>query len=263
MRAMRVAAGSGVADTAIACELIGLIGREDFGSRLLRLMREPLRADLISSMMFAGCQPAPFLFFHDTVAERNAELRAMRGYFSGCYREDPNAKVLLDDLRPGDTVTIYMSKADVPTLSYRRLCYDEPRLIDRLSVLHKTLRGDGIAVNFYRSEPGTPFDARDFGALTELAPLLQAVSARHYELISARLPIDFDTARRRLTESFPRLTMREAQCAAGVIAGLTAEEIALRLGIRATSVITHRKLAYERLGVSGQRELIALFYTRA
>jgi DNA-binding CsgD family transcriptional regulator len=57
--------------------------------------------------------------------------------------------------------------------------------------------------------------------------------------------------------------VREAECAAGVIAGLTAEKIALMLGIKATSVITHRKRAYDRLGVSGQRELIALYHAIA
>jgi DNA-binding CsgD family transcriptional regulator len=44
-----------------------------------------------------------------------------------------------------------------------------------------------------------------------------------------------------------------------MISGLTADKIALMLGIKATSVITHRKRAYDRLAVSGQRELIALY----
>jgi hypothetical protein len=47
---------------------------------------------------------------------------------------------------------------------------------------------------------------------------------------------------------------------AGVTCGLTAEEIALKLAIKATSVITHRKRAYARLGVSGHFDLLSLYH---
>jgi DNA-binding CsgD family transcriptional regulator len=261
MRLMHVATDRGRASSGLAYHLIGAIGREDFGPRLLSLLQEPLRPDLISSLVFA--EGGPLLLGHATLAERAAEARAVRGYLSGCYREDPNAKVLSDDLKPGATMAVYMNKTDVRTLSYRRLCYDEPRIADRLSVLHRTDRGEGITINFYRCETSGPFHSEHFDAIVELAPLLQATSVRHYEIVAARLPANFDRTLRLLTERFPRLTLREAQCAAGVIAGLTAEKIALTLGIKATSVITHRKRGYDRLGVSGQRELIALFHAAA
>jgi DNA-binding CsgD family transcriptional regulator len=58
----------------------------------------------------------------------------------------------------------------------------------------------------------------------------------------------------------PWRTTREAQCAAGVICGLTADDIALKLSIKATSVITHRKRAYDRLGVSGHFDLLSLYH---
>lgn len=58
-----------------------------------------------------------------------------------------------------------------------------------------------------------------------------------------------------------RVTEKTAtSVAAGVVAGLTADEIGDWLGIAATSVITHRKRAYERLGVANQRELLQAFY---
>jgi DNA-binding CsgD family transcriptional regulator len=261
MRLMHVATDKGERSPGLACNLIDAVGREDFGPRLLRLLQEPLRADLISSLVFPVGKP--ILLGHATLAERNAEARAVRGYLSGCYREDPNAKVLSDELKPGATMAVYMNKADVRTLSYRRLCYDEPRIADRLSVLHKTRRGEGITINFYRCETSGPFQAEHFDAITELAPLLQAASVRHYEILAARLSDNFDRTLLQLTEHYPSLTTREAQCAAGMISGMTADEIALMLGIKATSVITHRKRAYDRLAISGRRELIALYQATA
>jgi DNA-binding CsgD family transcriptional regulator len=259
MRLMHVAPE---ADTSsqLAHDVIGSIGRDDFVPRLLRVLQELLHADLISALVFADGSPT--LLGHDTLAERTAEARAVRGYLSGCFREDPNSKVLAEELKPGATMVAYMSKTDVRTHAYRRLCYDEAHITDRLSVLHKTTRGEGITVNFYRCDSSGPFEPEQFDAVTELAPLLQAASVRHYELIIAHLPATFDRTLLRLTDCFPLLTLREAQCAAGVIAGLTADEIAARLGIKTTSVITHRKHAYYRLNVSGQRALIALYYAK-
>lgn len=63
-----------------------------------------------------------------------------------------------------------------------------------------------------------------------------------------------------MTQRFPALSRREADVAAGVIAGLTAQEIADRLDIAPTSVITHRKRAYQRIGVANQRQLVQAFY---
>src|ERR1700758_4078435 len=113
MRLMPVATDIGRAGCGLACHLLGAVGREEFGARLLRLLREPLQADLISSMAFADRNP--ILLGHDTLAERTAEARAVRGYFSCGFREDPNTKVLFDDLQPGASVAVYMSKADVRT----------------------------------------------------------------------------------------------------------------------------------------------------
>jgi DNA-binding CsgD family transcriptional regulator len=262
MRLMPVAVERGASGwgLSLARDLISVIGRDDFVPRLLQLVREPLGADLMSSLAFEN--HLPVLLGHDTLAGRPAEARALRGYFSGCYREDPNTRMLSEELRPGDTMAVYMNKVDVPTLSYRRLCYEEPHIVDRLSLVHKTTRGDGITVNFYRSEPSGPFQAREFDAMRRLAPVLQAASVRHYELISVRRPT-FEGVRARLEECFPMLTAREAECAAGAIVGLSAEGIAEKLGIRPTTVITHRQHAYRRLKVSGQRELVSLFNSRA
>jgi DNA-binding CsgD family transcriptional regulator len=75
--------------------------------------------------------------------------------------------------------------------------------------------------------------------------------------------VNLDRALRRRTGRFPLLTAREAQCAAGVICGLTADEIALKLDIKTASVITHRKRAYGRLGVSRHFDLLSLYHATA
>ena len=70
---MHVASDTGGAGSRLACHLLGAVGREDFGARLLRLLREPLRADLMSSMAFADRNPV--LLGHDTLVHGGGSHR--------------------------------------------------------------------------------------------------------------------------------------------------------------------------------------------
>jgi DNA-binding CsgD family transcriptional regulator len=57
---------------------------------------------------------------------------------------------------------------------------------------------------------------------------------------------------------FPALTRRERETCARAAVGITAEGAALDLGIGVASVLTYRKRAYQRLGVSTAYELARL-----
>jgi DNA-binding CsgD family transcriptional regulator len=62
----------------------------------------------------------------------------------------------------------------------------------------------------------------------------------------------------RLRSTCPGLAKRELDVVRGVLEGCTAVEIAEALGIKPASVVTYQKRAYQRLGVSNQRQLFAL-----
>lgn len=55
------------------------------------------------------------------------------------------------------------------------------------------------------------------------------------------------------------LSERERAAARSVLAGMTAEEAARRMGLRASTVGAYRRRAYRKLGVSGARELAARY----
>jgi DNA-binding CsgD family transcriptional regulator len=52
------------------------------------------------------------------------------------------------------------------------------------------------------------------------------------------------------------LTVRESEVAARAKAGQSARQIGRDLGIAETTVISHRKNAYARMGLSGLRDLM-------
>lgn len=64
--------------------------------------------------------------------------------------------------------------------------------------------------------------------------------------------------RHRLVALDCRLTVRELDVCARSLLGMTAEGTALELGIKQSSVVTYRKRAYARLGISSQSELFRL-----
>jgi DNA-binding CsgD family transcriptional regulator len=64
---------------------------------------------------------------------------------------------------------------------------------------------------------------------------------------------------RALSLRFPALTPREGEVAARVKAGLSARQFSAELGIAETTVISHRKSAYARMGITGLRDLVRLW----
>ena len=61
----------------------------------------------------------------------------------------------------------------------------------------------------------------------------------------------------RLAQQYPELTARERVVCGYTLAGYTAEAISLILGIGVSTIITYRRRAYSRLGVSNATQMIA------
>lgn len=59
----------------------------------------------------------------------------------------------------------------------------------------------------------------------------------------------------RLALLAPQLTEREIQVHAGIVCGLSSNAIAASLGLSVNTVLTHRRRAYAKLGVSSLNEL--------
>ncbi len=132
-----------------------------------------------------------------------------------------------------------------------------PAFFEKLSFVRR--RGSRhYVLSFYRNRdrPGASADA--LGTLAEIVlPLLR----KQVELMRGDDP-DLPLGRRleqRLTMSYPALTRREREVCARTLIGMTAEAIAiaLDLGIGATTVLTYRRRAYERYGISTAHEMIA------
>jgi LuxR family transcriptional regulator, activator of tox operons len=175
-----------------------------------------------------------------------------RSYARGFYQYDPALNALAGlTTRTGFSRRI--TAADINLRDYRRQCFERPEYTDKLSF---GWRGQthSLMVSFYRREGTGSNPLERLSGLAELALAALVRRVRDDEAI-ATLPL-VARIEDRLCFAFPRLTLRERQVCAHTVAGHTAEQTALALGIAPVTVLTYRRRAYERLGFTQAADFI-------
>ena len=134
--------------------------------------------------------------------------------------------------------------------------------MERLSIQGKATFGL-IQVRLYRSRENGFFKPADLKRLTRAGDVLLALAAKHGSLTtlkspSSQLPDRVEVARH-LVSIYTNLSLREAEICGALLCGNTVKEVAAVLGIEASSVVTYRKRAFFKLGVTTRRDLLRLY----
>lgn len=175
------------------------------------------------------------------------------------YSLDGNQKIIMSAVAPQQPVLHRQSRDEIAHEGYRAACYERPNVGDRISLLTPSEPGIWLAINLYRDQRQGRFDADEVAQIESIAPVLAHAARHHYALSEAKNPSGISAlSRSRLRSAGPDLSQREFDALCGVLEGLTAKDIAERMGIAANSVVTYQKRGYRRLGISSQRELFAL-----
>lgn len=145
-----------------------------------------------------------------------------------------------------------LSADDIKRSDYREICFDRPRL--RQKICFEQPANDGrIMCNFYLRQPVGAASLRRLEelaaiALPSLSLLAEARSCEHASLVSR--------IEARLATGYGDLTLRERQVCARTIAGWTSDAIAIDLGVGAGTVLTYRRRAYGRYDYSSAGEFL-------
>ena len=231
------------------------LGTAAFATRLLAALNCSIAIDHLAIMRFEDRIRPPVI---ESAVWLGGEHVAtvQRVYLERFYRLDPVLRYAGADHR-----VLHLHRDEIMDAEYRRTAYVRAGLLERLTVAAP----DGrrlIALNLYRREQGGPFDSRDVQRVEAHAPLLgspRAQACRHDRRATA-LPRPWRPAcrpRRTPAGAGARLTGRELDVLARALAGLTSAGIALDLGISLNTVLTYRKRAYGRLGVTSHAELFS------
>lgn len=142
--------------------------------------------------------------------------------------------------------------------AYRAACYKAPDVSDRVAVLLQPAPRIWLSINFYRDRTQGHFQQAEIERIEGLATVFAHAARHHYALCGQGQAGVPQLMLARVRNACPDLSKRELDVLRGVLEGRTAAEIAELMGIRPSSVVTYRKRAFHRLGISSQRQLFAL-----
>jgi DNA-binding CsgD family transcriptional regulator len=234
-------------------QLVEHVDDERFDQALLGILQEKGPAVEVNGFLYAARdrdpRPVSWCGRPDGTA-----LRVDR-YARGYHRYDPTLHSLPSlNERHATLVNVLMAER-IGDAAYRRTCFESPAFSQKISVAHAGADGEWTILNIYLGERNVGQETVQrlaaFGSL--VAPFLRRrgngalVQPRHAA----------DRVSRKLEGRFPTLTERERSVCALTMIGKSSGEIATALGIRPGTVITYRRRAYERLGVSSAAALVA------
>src|SRR6185312_272450 len=234
-------------------QLIGATGLPIFPDLLFRDLRDISGCAHLSALLFSSGRPTQIIL---AVNEGPLALarRTAQKYIADYWRYDP-ANRLADNTRTAE-LSARFAPNEINEKSYRRECYSNLDLVDRFSILRKRNQTT-LRLNLYRSKASGRFSDAQIGAIVDASSALFALITKHHDLGQPHESAS-EAARRRLLLAEPTLTPRELDVCVGIICGQTSEAIALSLGLSINTVLTYRKRAYSRLGISTQNELMRL-----
>ncbi|MCA1495641.1 LuxR C-terminal-related transcriptional regulator [Bradyrhizobium sp. NBAIM14] len=225
------------------------IGRSDFPDVLIDTLRR--RADVGHCMVFALSRAGAASCLLDA---GNIPIGADLGAaYAGQFHEtDPNRDALFEG-EGGAQIMLPRFAPRMYGARYRKIFFQDSGIVDKCATAIWT--GDTcFYVNFYRIAAQGRFSAAQRERLGAIAPAIAASVARHFqEKPTSDLASLFATRK-----PLSALTLREQEVCRHILGGFSSEAISQALGISLHSILTYRKRAYERLGISSQSELFGI-----
>jgi DNA-binding CsgD family transcriptional regulator len=231
--------------------LISALGSTAFEPLFFGLARELTRCEHVTLFAHGGTAKPRVLLAANSGPTRVAREVA-RKYVDHYWRHDPARRVTK---LAAAGICMHVGNREIADDDYRRDCYTSVGLGSRVSFL-KRQAAEVLQLNLYRAAPWQGARPGDVDLGTHVEVLL-ALVLKHNALGTA---VDGDgqqdLPRDRLRAKAPALTARELDVCAAIFNGMTSEAIALDLGISINTVLTYRKRAYARLGITSQNELM-------
>ena len=258
-----------------AARLIERVDGEAFVASLVETLERTLPIEMVAVFLYRG-RSRPLCLFENFPTPR--AKAGIANYIESSYVLNPFYQAHLQDIEEG----VYRIR-DLAPDAYLGSTADQanrititdseeigfithgwPEGLEEIELaisLEPTYR---IEFGLYRPLSQGGFADADLALLEALRPFIGALLRKHWalrrhHLASAPLDTRLDDA----LEGFGRgtLSAREREVMRFVLRGHSSESIGYNLGISLTTVKTHRKRAYAKLGIASQNELFSLFLT--
>jgi DNA-binding CsgD family transcriptional regulator len=236
---------------------LGALGSESFASRVARAVERLAHVDRLYLFDLRG-NPVKVRSLVQ-VYEPEKPPVAHETYVRHYLPIDPIQKVIQSGAPVDGMTQIRVAPSDIVAAGYRRML-ETADILERVSYLRRVRSGWQCMTVARKSRSGA-FAEEELLVLGSFARLLMPMIRRNEALtegaqVSSREAVQ--EIEQRFGRRFPQLTARERQACARAVVGMTAGGAALDLGVALSSVLTYRKRAYRRLGVTSAGELARL-----
>jgi FixJ family two-component response regulator len=254
-------AGGSAAPARSLVDALEATGTDRFGATLLRLLHETCGADYCAVFRLGPDAPSELVTgSHDGSA--TAHSRVSTYLQRQTWARDPAMVYAQTRLPAHQTLLMRVDLSDLRDEDLREAVW--PRIRDRVVIAGRSGQA-AYSVSILR-EGRARFTPGGIERIAESAQVLISVLAKHADLSGAAAQSEASAeAFRSLADTraclatLTPLARREAEVCAGILHGLSTREVALDLGVGMETVKTFRKLAYRRLGIGSERELLGLY----
>ena len=244
--------------------VVAAIGSDGLAPALAQLLQAV--APYTFTVVFGYCDAARPLDLYDDFPASKRRI-FVTDYQEGPYLLDPFYLAATGTLNAG----LYRIRDLAPDRFYQgeyfRNYYIQTGLAEEIGFFVDIPGGATVVLSLMRDK--RPFSARDFKALDEVRPVVEAAIRKHW----TDLPSRFDRPsgvrhgpgiETRIERSFHSfgdglLTARERQIVEHTLKGHSAEAVGRILGISPGTVRIHRRNIYAKLRISSQGELFSRF----
>jgi len=243
---------------------ISAVGSPDFAPRLEAALGSIVDFDILMVFAYSGIEK-PVCLYHNMTPLRARTV--VDAYVSGPYILDPFYNTAIDPLAAGVKRLRDMAPDQFHKSEYFRRHYKLSGIRDEVGIICRPGNWTGVVISFTRPVTASAFGRQDIAAVRASVPVIQTLAERHWHQSSSSASPDgwnAGSSRDPIGEPLSRmtdgiLTPREIEITALVLQGHSSGSISRHLSIAPGTVKNHRKSIYQKLDVSSQSELFAMF----
>ncbi|MEG0202306.1 MAG: LuxR family transcriptional regulator, partial [Comamonas sp.] len=218
-----------LADVTALMEIVGRSSSDGVAEQILHLLGRQVPLAQCTIFSFQGMARPRVVGMGDR-ARTGALPMISQDYSERFYPLDGSQQVMKAELArlakdPHAKPRVWLHRqgpGDVQHLEYRQVCYELPRIAERLSLLYLQENARWLSVNLYRGEEHGVFDAGAIALIEAFAPLVMQAMRLHYagqtlqdDLVGLVLA--------RLSKRFEQLTPRDLDVVRALAQGLDAD----------------------------------------
>jgi DNA-binding CsgD family transcriptional regulator len=235
-------------------KIILSIGAKDFARTLFAECRATLSIRQLVAYRYRPGTAVELLLAESADDDGNMH-RVIRGYLDSLHQKDP-IRACTTPL-PARTLNIrHVEAASITDDTFRNDLYRTQNMASKTAIIVQRPQ-DALAIAFLRGDDVGELSGSQWGFIEQSAGSIAAAVEKHFEFISPPPEIDWE-ARLGNIKGRPPLSCRETLVCARILEGYFNEAIAQSIGLSVHSVITYRRRAFCKLGISTQNELFTL-----